>query len=325
MKSSILFLLLTCATFLNAQYSHISDRRFFEPNNLIGYDFKPGSMEIPNVSEKRLGPGEYSFGITFSHLYVKGEGIEGVYNINNMTPEEYGFKLLLMNARNARLQGHLKVILNKYNMVEALIFRRSPDEKEIIFYQLPLTREKKDEEKEFFTDRGELIVEHTDSIWKTTFRPFLIIHESENVQQRLRMDDNTYITFTEEVTIEEKEVKKKGKKNEEEEAEEMAEEEITVDSLAMDAPEIKVKITKEYFVSIHTYVKNADGAREQQITRYPIRRVSEKEDSAAGMHEERFLWEFINDKKERINLYLNGDRTISTMEIGDKKYLTRGF
>ncbi len=327
MKSCFLLFFLTVATLLQAQYSHISDRRFFEPNELIGYDFKPGAMEIRDELEQRLGPGEYSFGITFSNLFVKGEGIKGVYNINNMMPEEYGFKLMLMNARDARLQGHLKVILNKYSMVEALIFKRSPDDKEIIFYQLPLTKEKKGEEKSYFTDRGETIVEHRDSIWGLEIHPFHIIHESEKVQQRLQMADSTYITFTEEVTIVEKEIKKKNKKGKQ--GEEVNQEEIIPamesDSAVAVAPEVKVKITKEYFVTVCSYVKNADGAREKRSKKYPIKRVTEKEDGSARMHEERFLWEFINDKKERVNLYLNGDRTISTMEVGDKKYLMRGF
>ncbi len=327
MKSSFLLFCLTVSTFLHAQYSHISDRRFFEPNELVGYDFKPGAMEIRGEMEKRLGPGEYSFGITFNNLFVKGEGIQGVYNINNMMPQEYGFKLLLMNARDARLQGHLKVILNKYSMVEALIFKRSPDDKEIIFYQLPLTKEKKGQEKAYFTDRGETIVEHKDSIWGTEIHPFLIVHESEKVQQRLQMADSTYISFTEEVTIVEKEIKKKGKKGKQEATanEEGTAPETQTDTTLNDAPEVKVKITKEHFITVFSYIKNADGAREIISKKYPVKRVVEKEDESAGMQEERFLWEFINDKKERINLYLNGDRTISSMEIGDKKYMMRGF
>ena len=67
------------------------------------------------------------------------------------------------------------------------------------------------------------------------------------------------------------------------------------------------------------------GVKEQVSSKYPIRRINEKEDESAGMHEERFLWECVNDKKEIINVYLNGDHTISTIVIGDKKYLMRGF
>ena len=101
MKSTWFFLLLfLCSTYLQAQYySYISDRRFFEPADMIGYDFKPTALEIPDQEEKEFDPGEYSFGITFNYLYAKGEGIEGVYNINNMQPADYGFKILLMNNK----------------------------------------------------------------------------------------------------------------------------------------------------------------------------------------------------------------------------------
>lgn len=195
MKSTYLFLLLLiCSAYVQAQhYSFISDRRFFEPADMIGYDFKPCALEIPNEEERKIDPGEYSFGITFNYLYAKGEGIEGVYNINNMQPTDFGFKILLMNARNARLQGHLKVIQNKYGMVEALIFKRSSNEKEIIFYLSPISKELNEKEKDYFTDRGELIVDHQDSIWGQKIRPFLIMHMEENVQQRLQLADSTYI------------------------------------------------------------------------------------------------------------------------------------
>lgn len=346
MKLTHLVLFLSLAGYLQAQdYTFISDRRFFEPSEMIGYDFKPSLMEIPEGEKRDLDPGEYSFGITSNYLYTKGEGIEGVYNINNMQPSEYGFKVLLMNARNARLQGHLKVIQNKYGMVEALIFKRSSNEKEIIFYLSPISKGLQQKEKAFFTDRGELIIEDKDSIWGTTIRPFLIFHSDETVQQRLQLRDSTYITFTEEVTIEEKEVKKKKDKKKKQEAvnevdtaemevEEAAEEEVeeapvagmeVADSTALEAPELKIKITKEYFVTVHSYRMTTEGIREQKTRKYPIRRISEKEDDSAGMQEERFLWEFVNDKKEVIHLYLNGDRSVSTMEIGPKKYMMRGF
>ena len=335
MKLTNLILFIAFTASLQAQYyTYINDRRFFEPADMIGYDFKPSAMEIPNEVKRDIDPGEFSFGITANNLYIKGEGIQGVYNINNMQPSDFGFKILLMNARDARLQGHLKVIQNKYGMVEMLIFKRSPNDKEIIFYLPPISTDLKDKEKEYFTDRGELVIEDKDSIWGKSFRPFLILHLRENVQQRLQMIDSTYITFTEEVSIVEKEVKKKNKKDKEQTGEETETQpvestenvaEMSTDSAAVDAPEVKVKITKEYFLTIHSSFINDMGVRETASKKYPIRKVNEKEDQAAGMQEERFMLEFANDKKETVNLYLNGDRTVSTLEVGDKKYLMRGF
>lgn len=331
------------ATNLGAQhFSYISDRRFFEPADMIGYDFKPWAMEIPNEEKRDLAAGEYSFGITANNLYVHGEGIKGVYNINNMQPADFGFKILLMNARDARLQGHLKVIQNKFGMVEALIFKRSSNEKEIIFYLPPIPGSLKDQEKEFFTDRGELVIEHKDSIWGRTIKPFHILHRRENLQQRIQMTDNVRIMFTEEVTIEEKEVKKKNKKEKDaqtvegETSEEPLAEQTPLEpeesdqtqpsnATALDAPEVKVKITKEYLLTVHSAFTNDQGAKEETSQKYPIRRVNEKEDATAGMQEEKYVLEFANDKKEVIKLYLNGDRTVSTLEIGDKKYFARGF
>ncbi len=330
MKVNFLFLFLALATLAKAQFTYISDRRFFEPDDLVGYDFKPATREIPHQEQQSLQPGEYSFGITFNNLYVKGGEIQGVYNINNIQPEDFGFKLLLMNARDARLQGHLKIILNKYSMVEALIFKRSPSEKEIIFYLPAIPGKLNQQEKAYFTDRGELVVEKTDSLWGKKFFPFLRIHNEARVQERLQMGDSTSISFLKTVTIEEKDKRKKKEKDDS-----LAD----FDSLALEAdslliapdsatlgvgPGKKVKTTVEYLVVVRSIVQYDDGTREDKTWEYPIRRISEKEDNKAGLQEERYQWDFINDKKERILLYLNGDHTLSSMHIGDKTYLMRG-
>lgn len=335
MKYRLLFLFLTLATLAKTQnYSFINDRRFYEPNDLIGYDFKPAGMEIRDELEEELEAGEYSFGITMNNLYVKGGNIEGVYNINNIHPEEYGFKLALMNARDARLQGHLKVILNKYAMVELLIFKRSPDDKEIIFYQTPINKARRDKEKAYFTDRGELPILDKDSIWGESIRPFHIIHEDAKVQQRLEMIDSFTISFVEEIRIVEKE-KKRSKKDKAR----MATDTLAFDSLGIDltvldsaaldsilsSPDIKVKIVKEYFVKVSSFQEYDDGTRQAKSWRYPVKRIVEREDESAGPMEERYLWEFVTEKKELVQLYLNGDHTVSTMQIGPKKYLMRGF
>jgi hypothetical protein len=324
MKINILILFLGLSVWAQAQHSYISDRRFFAPDELIGYDFKPAIKEVPNERQEDLEPGEYSFGITHTNLYVKGEGLEGVYNINNMQPEDFGFKLTLMNARDARLQGHLKVILNKYGMVETLIFKRAPTDKETIFYLPAIPAKIKEAEKAYFTDRGELVFEHPDSIWGKKFYPFYRIHTLDRVQERLRIKDSTSVSFVEEITIEEKDSKKKKKENAAPAADSLSTEVVAVaaDSSLGDK---KVKITKQHYVVLRSIVQYEDGTLEDKTWKHPVKRISEKEDGQAGEQEERFQWEFVNDKKQKIVLYLNGDHTVSSMIIDDKKYLMRGF
>lgn len=323
MKIKLICSLLLFGSCLQAQYTYISDRRFFAPDDLVGYDFRPYQMEAPNEDKKELDAGEYSLGITFNNLYVKGEGIEGVYNINNIHPEEYGFKLALMNARDARLQGHLKVIVNKYGMVESLIFKRSPNEKELIFYLSPIPAKIKEQEKAYFTDRGEVVFEKVDSLWGKKFYPFLRIHKDTNVQERLRMKDSTSVSFLEVITIEEKGKKKKpGKETAAQATDSLV---VATDTMATDSVKTgKVKITKEYFVIVRSILQYEDGTKEDKTWKYPVKRVVEKEDKNAGEQEERYQWEFISDK-EKILLYLNGDHTVSTFEVGEKTYLMRGF
>ena len=339
-KTTFLLILLAFTKIATAQYTYITDRRFFVPNDLIGYDFRPDRMEIPNEMENELDPGEYSFGISTNNLYVEGEGIKGVYNINNFAPEDYGYKLTLMNARDARLQGHLKVILNKYAMVELVIFKRSPDEKEIIFYLPPISKNLQQQERDYFTDRGELVIEEPDSLWDKTIYPFLRIYKSKKIQQPLNMADSTSISFIKEVTIEEKikktkDDKKKKKEGEPEEivVEETVSETISdvalTEEMSMDSTESdvekKIKITTKYYVVVRAIVQYQDAAKEDKTWKYEVKNVKNKADEGAKMDEEKYRWEFITAKGEPIYLYLNGDNTVSTMEVEDEQYLMRGF
>lgn len=345
-KITILLIFFVCAKFVDAQYTYITDRRFFEPTDLIGYDFKPDRIEIPNEMEDELEPGDYSFGISTNNLYVVGEGIKGVYNINNFAPENYGYKLTLMNARDALLQGHLKIILNKYAMVELLIFKRSPKEKEIIFYLPPISKKLQQQERAYFTDRGELAIAEPDSLWGKTIYPFLRIYTDKKVQQPLSMGDSTSISFIEEVTIEEKikktKASKKKKKELETEVAEMTEtpeevveemieetveevsEEVAVEETA-EGVEKKVKITKTYYVVLKSIIQYDDATTEDKTWKFEVKNVKSKADESAKMDEEKFQWEFVTAKGETIYMYLNGDNTVSTMEIGNERFLMRGF
>jgi len=343
-KATILLLILAFAKIAEAQYTYITDRRFFEPTDLIGYDFKPDRMEIPNELEEELEPGDYSFGVSANNLYVAGEEIKGVYNINNFAPEDYGYKLTLMNARDAQLQGHLKIILNKYAMVELLIFKRSPKEKEIIFYLPPISKNLQEQERGYFTDRGELAIIEPDSLWGKTIYPFLRIYTDKKVQQPLNIRDSTSISFIEEVTIEEKNKKnksdKKKKKEEEEGVEETTEEAVEEEILEEPTEEIaetttpmtededidkRVKITKTYYVVLRSIIQYDDATIEDKTWKFEVKNVKSKADESAKMDEEKFQWEIITEKGEPIYLYLNGDNTVSTMEIKNEKYLMRGF
>jgi len=247
MKLLLILMLGAYCNVMAQDFTYISDRKFFFPDQLIGYDFRPNYMEIPHETEEELSPGEYSFGISRSNLYVDGGDIKGVYSVNNINPTEYGYKLMLMNARDPTVQGHLKVIVNQRAQVEALVFKRSTKDVEMIFFQAPISEKLYKQEKEYFTDKADFAMEEQDSIWGKKVYPFLRIHRDEGgVQERLQMSDSTSIEFVEKITIIEKKKKKRKKKrkknketSEEEvvetpvnEGEETEEEEIVVEELA---------------------------------------------------------------------------------------------
>lgn len=359
----VLFILLISVFCLNSsiaqesQYTYIQDRAFFDPTDLIGYNFVPAALEIREEAEDEFGPGVYTFGVTRNNLYVAGEEIAGVYSVNNINPTKYGYQLKLMNARDPTIQGHLKIILDKRARVEALIFRRSKTDKEIIFFQSPIPGELAQQEKEYFTDIYDTKLESTDSLWSKTIRPFFRIHkDAAGEQERLQIEDSTEISFIEEITVIDKTKKKKKKEEraepnmenielgivegEEVDPESEEEEETEAEALAADigadpdeiAEEMeiedeekkKIKIVKEYFVQFKSIITYNDGTVENELKKYEIKKIKERTDEQAGPYDEKFQVEIETDKGGTVYLYLTPERTFSSIELGGKKFLMRG-
>ena len=324
------FFLLAFSSISAQDYSYVSDRIFDGPESFFGYDFKPSIMEVPNESRDEIDPGDYSFGVTSRNLYVEGEDIRGVYSMNNIGPTEYGYKIATMNTRDARLQGHLKIILNRRGQVNALIFRRSQKDPEIIFTLPEIDEDMNEEETEYFTDLREMEIESGDSIWGTTIYPFLRIHQQSGIQERLFDYDSTYVNFEEVITIEEKvkkvkqAKKKKNKKSEDEDLQDVDIEDL-VEEMPKDSVDIKRKITKTYFLNLTQLIRYQDDTEKIELERYEITKVNEREDDTAEGDEERFQIEYTTKKGIPVYLYLNENRQVSSIEIGDKLYLMRGF
>lgn len=324
----ILFWGLFCAAaFGQKTLSYISDRKFHDPTDLLGYNFRPAVLEIRDVKKQNLVPGSYAFGITQNNLFVEGEGMAGVFNVNNINSTEYGFKLTLMNARDPTLQGHLKIILNKRGEAEALVFLRSPKEKEVIFYNAPLPADLAKKESAYFTDRKEVELPHNDSIWSRIIRPFLIIHQDKALQDRIQMKDSVSFMFVEKIKIIDKSKKKDGKaaKDSIEIAADTLKKADTTEPVSK-KPEAKkdIKIIKEHFVYFRSIFRYDDGTEEDKETEYAIKKYTLKEDKEADFEEDRFLLQ-IETSKGDMNLFLNGLKQINSIQFNNKMYLMRGF
>lgn len=306
----MLSLTLPASAQLGRQYTYVSDRNFFDVEQLIGYDFCPGEIETKSGEKRLIRPGEYSFGVTREYLYVEGPNIKGVYNVSSLNTTEYGFIITIINTRDARLQGHLKVVLNKYSQADALIFRRSPQEEELILLLPLIADDLRKREAAYFTDWGEMPLAHPDSLWGKKIYPFFRIHTDKEVQERLQIADSTSISFREEITLEEKVVKKP-----------------VYDSVGVmiDSGEVRVKEIREYFVVVRSILQFDDGSKEDTTVEFPVKKITERASSGSNLSEEKFEWEVENEKGAYLRIYLNAQRQIASVRIGGEKYLVRGY
>jgi hypothetical protein len=314
-------------SFCQKSYSYVTDRKFTDPEELLGYNFRPNMKEVKDVGKVNIAPGAVAFGITQNNLYVEGEGIGGVYNLNNINPTEFGFKLLFMNARDATVQGHLKVIIGKNGFVQALIFLRSNKEKEVIYYLPELTKDMMEKERKYFTDKNELQFIHQDSIYGKTIRPFLLMHHTSKKQERVEMKDSCMISFREKITIIDK-TKKKDKNGKDSLSTEKTDAKIDAKSTEKIAEKPidkkNIKIIKEHFVRVRRIEKYPDGTMQDVDNEYVIKNATIKEDKNVDMEGDRFLL-ILETNKGEISIFLNGNKMVNTVEAFDKTYLSRGY
>jgi hypothetical protein len=329
LKITFLSILLAMPILIQAQldrYTYVTDRRFPDPTDLLGWQFRPSEMEIPESHKEKLLPGDYRFGITQNNLFVEGGDISGVYSINNINPTEYGYMLLLINARNPTLQGHLKVILNKGRQADAVIFKRSPSDPEIIFW-MPLLSEKDfNVEKEWFTGRRELFLPEIDSLWGQSLAPFILIDLASNKQQRLQMDDSTALYFSREIAYEIKD-KKKRKKGEVSlvDSLELTVEDLLADSMLREEAGVIVEQRIADFMRFKTRIYYDDGGTKWIEDTHEIKQITEKSDRKAQDSETKYMWEIELKNKDIVYLFFNSQRYATMLEWGSSRYLMRGF
>ncbi|NJN77705.1 MAG: hypothetical protein HC803_04725, partial [Saprospiraceae bacterium] len=299
MKLRFLIICLFLAVIGKAQdkhFTYVSDRKFTTSSDFLGYVFIPATIvypdkeDIENSPEVDLGIGAFSFGISPSYLYIQGEDIEGVYSINSINPTEYGFIISTMNARNPTIQGHLKITLNNKNQVNALIFKKSTDTKEVVYKLADIPDYLNELEFNYFTNANNPPVT-TDVIWNREFRPFIRIGEE---QQRLRIEDSTKIEITLD-TI--KTIKKK-----------------------------KEKFEIQRFITISYQGFDDNGNRKDYHQKYEVKNLKERVSRDEGAMNDRYLIEIeVKGLPEKfIYFYLNENETVSMIELGPNRFMIRG-
>lgn len=296
MKGLIITCLLSAILmpFAFGQYSYITDRRFDQVDDLLGYTFKPNKLlNHKRGTDKNLGPKDIAFTVSQNYLYITSENETatdaGAYSVVSINPDKYGYKLQLMNARNPTQQGHLKVILNDLDQVDALIFKKASKSEEIIYYQAAISDRINAREEDHFSDLGEHYINDTELMWDgMEVKPFMVTGEK---QDRVSMRDSLSFTFTVDTVY-------SGRKK-------------------------KMSLKRAVNLRFFQYDKeNPDDEPKEIKQRYVVSKIKEKT-AAASTNPEPTRVE-LSTNKGSIYLFLAPDRTISSLETGDGRFLLRG-
>jgi hypothetical protein len=321
MKKNFLSLaLVLCGVFLaQAQntsiYTYHNDHRFWDTDDIIGYTFVVGARENPPSSAiKKLRAGEVVFKVMRDYLYITEGSAEVKYSVNQITAEKYGFKLHLMDARNPSIQGHVKVVLDEMKFVRSLIFKKSREEKEVIFHLLEPTKQIIKTDAKYFTHKDSAVLKTKETFWKKSFRPFF---EVSGTQHRLYTEDSLTVSFTKDTVI-----TKKAKIP-------TAKDSVLIAAGKKKAEKDKIKIIDQIHLRyLEQDEKDPSGARKVVVLDYEItdiKRLINNEDSEQAQ-DMRFKYELKVDKMpEPFLLFLTEKETLSVIVIGEFSYLMQGM
>lgn len=318
MKPLLTIIILALTTICFGQkkhHSYVSDREFYEPADLIGYIFRPDTYEVPYQEKRPIRPGDYVFSITRNKLYVEGDTeIKGTYALNNIEPAAYGYKLLLMNAHNPAEQGHLKVVINDQRQVDALIFRRSHEHREIIYFQAKKSANLEQQEAAYFTDTGELIIPSVDDFWGHSFHPFFRKFQS-GLNERIYPADSVKINFVRQKVTAPQLFSESGQP---------IAQTVSMDDAFVSKGKKAKKVAYEEFVELRSYVTYDTGFRDVKVWKYPINKIQQQAEKT-GINGERQLYYKIDIKKaEPLYVYVSEDRAIQAIDIEGIIYSPRG-
>lgn len=290
MKIFPFFAFLFSAFWLTAQteYTYVTDAQFFNTNDLLNYEFMPNEVQYSfeeGEKPQKIGIGKVRFKLTMGYLYVTQGDEKTSFNTNSINPEKYGFKADLMNARNPSEQGHLKIILNDLKQVDAIIFKKNRQSKEVTYFQSAVRDDINLRDNKYFTDKMEYKLSNIQHLFNQ--KPIKPFFAKGREQKRIFPKDSVSFTFTQkEVAV--------GKKTK-----------------------------MEYTVAFKYVEHKEDADPETKTEEYIIKKFQEVEAGMAGKMKKAIEMEIKDSPKGNMLLTMSPANTLEAIQFGDTIFLLR--
>jgi hypothetical protein len=270
------------------EHSYLTDYRFKSPDDLLHYTFYPEEEAYPKeeITHKLL-PGAVSFKMVPGYLMVKEGATESSFNMTSINPTEYGFKAELMNARNPAIQGHLKFIMDKNNQVDALVFKASREQKEVVYYMALISDKTIKRDDKYFTDVSDMNASNSQFLFGKSVYPYFQLDQDK---KRIYPRDSISFSFTE------KEV------------------------------QTGRKMEKQRFVSFKFFKRAKDEFEDDEVseTTYTVKKIEEFETVGANGAKLRVIEMELKDfPAKTMSVVLTPKNTIDFIQFGATKFLLR--
>lgn len=278
-------------TFLSgqSQYSFVSDRQFKSPADLIGYSFCPNEIGYSDGSKMDLDRGEICLSVGTNYLTITGDEFGGAYSINAIKAESYGYFMALVDAQDPSKQGELKFHLNKYRGLDVMVFKASDKGEQIVFFQALMSESRWNKETNYFTDKNEYELATPDEIWGDTIRPFHQLGGGK--QYRIQMKDSIAWSFR------------------------------------VDTVDAGKKQKLRYLARFQMLIVDENEESSMYSEEYEIKNIQLRQSKDPRDADRRYQVEYQSKSAPggAILLYLNDKKKLSMIEMGDRRFLIRGY
>ena len=196
------------------EFSYVEDNKFYSGQDVYGYTFVPNKGKMTSAHYSNPIPkGAVHLEVTSTGLIVtervkfKPNGIvPGVtkaatykLSIPRIDKTSFGYELRLVDMKNADLQGHLKIVINKDNHAVTVAFKPSPAEAERTYYLPNTPKDIIQRDSKFFTHKQDMDATSLDDYWGKTLYPFAILFDQYDYRafKRIYPDDRITVKFEE--------------------------------------------------------------------------------------------------------------------------------
>lgn len=285
-------------------FTYTNDRAFLDAKDLYGSSFVPSEGKLATAYYPvaiEMGMAQFKFTTTLAEIKESVEFTPAGRNkiteevhrmsIPSINKQSYGYEIVLMDFKDADIQGYAKIYIDpKTRQATSIVFRPTPADAERVYYLPKPSNDNEKRDGRFFTHEQDLPAANLEEFWGEDVKTLYPHATLKNIDDYLDFN-RIYPKDKVSITFEQRMEKIPNSKKEK-----------LVQYICLKKPNSAGEVaSEEYQVKKITQIKNGDGT------------VKSHDIDARDLNQNKFP----------IQINLTAGQTLSSVQWGDTRYVMR--